>query len=345
MTGWAGVLGYAQAVPTLAPVNRLAPVSVVMTVLNEQAHLQAAVASVLDNGFQPGVNLVIAVGPSTDATASMAAELAARYANVTAVENPTGATPAGLNRAIAACDDDVVVRIDGHTVLPRGYIELAVEALASTLAANVGGRMVPAAHEPLAHAIAVAMGSRFGLGRAGHRVGGGDGPTESVFLGSFRRPALDAVHGYDEHFRRAQDWELNFRLREAGYEVYFVPAMQVPYHPRSTWRGLARQFFHSGAWRREVVKKHPSTASSRYLAPPFVVVAITLGTVLGAVGIAAGWSVFVLALIVPSAYLAGVLFGTFSLARRAGGRSVVLLPGVLATMHVAWGMGFIRGVR
>ncbi|WP_430868525.1 glycosyltransferase family 2 protein [Demequina aurantiaca] len=331
--------------PTLAPVDREAPVSVIMTVLNEQAHLDAAVASVLGNGFEPGVNVVIAVGPSTDATAQMADTIAAQHPNVRVVANPTGATPAGLNLALALCGDDVVVRIDGHTVLPHGYIALAVDALAQSGAGNVGGRMVPGADAPLGHAIAVAMSSRFGLGSAGHRVGGGEGATESVFLGSFRRSALDAVGGYDEHFRRAQDWELNFRLREAGYEVYYVPSMQVPYHPRSTWRSLARQFFHSGAWRREVVRTHPQTASARYLAPPVVVAAIGVGTALGVIGLASQVWWLALGFVAPLAYLAGVLVGALALWSRAGWRSVALMPGVLMTMHVAWGLGFIRGVR
>lgn len=316
-----------------------------MTVLNEQVHLDAAVASVLDNGYAPGVNLVIAVGPSSDDTAHLAAHLATTHPHVSVVDNPTGATPAGLNRALAACHEDVVVRIDGHTVLPRGYIGQAVDALAATGAGNVGGRMVPEASAPLARAIAVAMGSRLGLGSAGHRVGGREGATESVFLGSFRRAALEAVGGYDEHFRRAQDWELNYRLRAAGYDVSFVPGMQVPYHPRATWSGVARQFFHSGAWRREVVKFHPDTASLRYLAPPLVVGALVVGTVLGLVAIGTGWSWLLLGFVAPVAYLAGVLMSAVALLPRAGWRSATLLPGVLATMHLAWGMGFVRGVR
>lgn len=338
-------LGYAQPVPTLSPVSPDAPVSVIMAVLNEQAHLEAAVASVLDNGFSPGVNLIIAVGPSSDETLQMADDLASRHSNVQVVANPTGATPAGLNLALAVCTDDVIVRIDGHTVLPRGYISLAVQALAQTGAGNVGGRMVPGADAPLGHAIAVAMGSRLGLGSAGHRVGGSEGATESVFLGSFRRAALDAVGGYDEHFLRAQDWELNFRLRDAGFEVYYVPRMQVPYHPRSTWHGLARQFFHSGAWRRELVRTHPRTASARYLAPPVVVAGIVLGTVIGAVGLATGQSWLALAFAAPIAYLAGVLMAALALWSRVGARSVAVMPGVLMTMHLAWGLGFIRGVR
>lgn len=331
--------------PHLEPVDVHAPVSIILTVLNEEAHLEAAVDSVLDNGFTPGVNVVIAVGPSTDATARIAKNLAERHPNITVVDNPAAATPVGLNLALAASGDDIVIRIDGHIVLPRGYIELAVESLAGTGAANVGGRMVPQADEPFARAVAVAMGSRFGLGGAGHRVGGKEGPTESVFLGNFRRAALEEVGGYDAHFRRAQDWELNFRLRDAGFTVYFVPAMQVPYHPRSSWRGLARQFFHSGAWRREVVKTHPTTASARYLAPPVVVAALVFGAVLGIVGAAFGIEWMLIGFSAPAVYLAGVLVAAISLREQAGMTAAARLPWVLATMHVAWGLGFIRGVR
>lgn len=37
-----------------------------------------------------------------------------------------------------------------------------------------------------------------------------------MYLGVFRREALEQQGGYNVEFIRAQDWELNFRIREAG---------------------------------------------------------------------------------------------------------------------------------
>src|SRR5690606_28169231 len=71
----------------LPAVDPTAPVSVILTVRNEQRYLADAVASVLDNGFAPGVDVVIAVGPSDDDTAGVAASLE-RDPRVTVVDNP-----------------------------------------------------------------------------------------------------------------------------------------------------------------------------------------------------------------------------------------------------------------
>lgn len=315
-----------------------------MPVRDEARALESSVRAVLESGYPGEVEVVIAVGPSQDGTEAIAAALA-QDPRVSVVDNPSGRTPPALNRAIAASSHDVVVRMDGHALMPVGYLTLAVDALRSTGAGNVGGRMVPTATEPFARAVAVAMSSRVGLGGAGHRQGGVAGPADSVYLGSFRRAALDAVGGYDEHFSRAQDWELNRRLREAGIEVWFVPKMAVPYTPRATWRALARQFFTSGQWRREVVRRHPATRSARYLAAPVATLAVAISLISGIVLAAAGSPWTPLALLPAGAYLVGVLGASALLLPRTGVAAGLRMPVVLPTMHMAWGLGFLRGVR
>ncbi|WP_236683272.1 glycosyltransferase family 2 protein [Demequina sediminicola] len=319
------------------------PVSIVVPVKNEAPYLADAVAAMLGCGYAGELEVVLAVAPSDDATEEIARGLE-QDERVRVVSNPSGKTPDALNRAIAAARFDVLVRMDGHALMPEGYVDSAVRHLRESGAANVGGRMVPTASEPFAKAVAVAMSSAWGLGGAGHRQGGVAGPADSVYLGAFRREALEDVGGYDSHYVRAQDWELNFRLREAGYGVWFVPEMQVPYSPRNTWRSLARQFWLTGQWRREVVSRHPETKSLRYLAAPIATVAVVLGALCGVLGmlfdtpwLIAGW-------VIPLAYLAGILLATVSLASRAGAAASIRLPLVLATMHLGWGAGFLRQV-
>ncbi len=319
--------------------------SVIMPVRGEEATLAAAVASVMANGYEGEVELAIAVAPGPDRTREIADALAAEDPRIIVVDNPGLTAPHGLNAAIAATSHEVVVRMDGHAVMPRGYLALAVDALRRTGAANVGGRMVPEAQAPLARAIAEAMQSRFGIGGAGHRIGGEEGPADSVFLGAFRRAALAAMDGYDVHFTRAQDWELNHRLRSAGYVVWFVPEMQVPYTPRGSWRTLARQFHQSGRWRREVVSRYPSTASVRYLLPPALLLALVVATALGVVGLWAQWPLLLAAFLVPLGYALGLVAATLTMVSRTGPRAAMLMPAVLAVMHLTWGAGFLRGIH
>lgn len=321
------------------------PVSVIMPARNEERHLAAAVARVLDQDYPGGLEVVVALGPSTDRTEAVALSLAAADKRIRLVDNPDGRTPQGLNAAIKASRYDIVVRVDGHGLLSDRYISRAVEVLQETGAANVGGIMRAEGVTAFERAVARAMTSRLGIGAAPFHVGGEPGPADSVYLGTFRRDVLDRLGGYDEHFIRAQDWELNYRIRQAGETIWFTPDLAVTYRPRSTLRALAAQFFRSGQWRREVVRRYPETANRRYLAPPLVVAAIFVGTIagvaalLGAPGwLAAGW-------LAPVGYAAGVLGASVVAGRGLRLRARLWLPAVLATIHLSWGVGFLTRRR
>ncbi|MBK8077505.1 MAG: glycosyltransferase family 2 protein [Kineosporiaceae bacterium] len=313
------------------------PVSVVVPVLNEERHLHESVTRILAQGYPGQLEVVLALGPSTDRTDEVAAALAAADPRVRTVPNPTGRTPNALNAAIAASRHPIVVRVDGHGLLNPGYIATAVRLLEQTGAANVGGVMAAEGTTDFTRAVATAMRSIFGVGGARFHTGGEPGPADTVYLGVFRREVLDHLGGYDESFLRAQDWELNHRIRSAGHTVWFTPDLQVTYRPRSSLKALARQYFHYGRWRRVVMRQHPETVSLRYLTPPAVVLACAAGTV-GA--LVSPW-----ALIVPGGYLLGVLGATALTAKGLSLRSVASLPVVYATMHVSWGIGFLTSPR
>ena len=79
------------------PVDETLPgVSVVVPVLNEERHLEAAVGRILGQDYPGELEVVLALGPSTDRTDDVAAALAARDPRVRLVDNPTGRTPAGI---------------------------------------------------------------------------------------------------------------------------------------------------------------------------------------------------------------------------------------------------------
>lgn len=319
-------------------------VSVVMPVRNEERHLGAAVRRVLEQDHDGPLEVILSVGPSDDRTREVADRLAAGDVRVRVIDNPTGVTPAALNLAIAAARHDIIVRVDGHAELCDGYVATAVRVLEETGAANVGGLMDAQGTTPFEEAVAHAYNSRWGLGGGGfHLAETPAGPAETVFLGSFRRGALEAIGGFDESLHRAQDWELNLRLREAGHTVWFTPEMKVTYRPRSSVRALGRQFFRTGQWRREVIRRHPHTASPRYLAPPLAVLGLGTGIVGGVLGLALRSRLLTALLVAPLTYVAflGAVTASSPDLRPASRR---LLPVVLTVMHVSWGAGFLRGL-
>ena len=320
-------------------------VSVIMPVLNEERHLATAVMHVLEQDYPGELELVMALGPSSDRTGEIARDLAGGDPRVRLVDNPVGRTPNGLNAAVKASRHDIVVRVDGHGLLSEGYIRRAVEVLRETGAANVGGIMQAEGETDFERAVARAMTSPLGIGSAAFHVGGDAGPADTVYLGAFRRDVLDRLGGYDEHFVRAQDWELNYRIRRAGELIWFTPDLMVTYRPRPNLHALASQFFGSGQWRREVVRHYPETANPRYLAPPAVVVAAGLGTVAGVAGLvgAPGW--LTLGWLLPGGYTAGVVVAGLAEGRGLPAKARAWLPAVITTMHLSWGVGFLSARR
>jgi glycosyltransferase involved in cell wall biosynthesis len=312
------------------------PVSVVMAVLNEEKHLAESVAAILNQDYPADVEVVIALGPSHDRTDAIAADLTARDPRVHVVRNPTGRTPVGLNRAVNTAQHPVVARVDGHSMLPPGYLRTAVDLLERVGADNVGGIMAAEGQTPFEQAVAKAMSTRLGVGPAAFHHGGVPGPADTVYLGVFRRETLLRLGGYDETYVRAQDWELNYRIRQAGGLVYFTPDLRVTYRPRATVRALARQYYNTGRWRRSLVHRYPTSANLRYLTPPAAFIAVTLGLVAAAFGRRIG-------LAAPVGYLASIGTGAAIAGRSVPPEVRLRMPLVYMTMHGAWALGFLAG--
>jgi hypothetical protein len=328
-------------------------VSVVMPVQNEELSLAESVRSVLGQDYPGELEIVLAVGPSRDRTVQFLERVAASDRRIIVLPNPAGQRPCGLNAAIKASRHAIVARVDGHALLPPGYLRAAVRELEQTGAASVGGIMAVQGVTPFQQAVAWAMTSRCGVGAAKFHSGGHPGSVDSVCLGVYRRAAIDRVGGYNETCRCAEDWELNHRIRLAGGLIWFQPELRATYRPRASVRALAEQYVNDGRWTRVVARQHSGTISRRYLAPPIAVLAMVLGALAGIAGLAGllsgaagNWPAAAAdGLAVPALYAGGIL-GVAATATRYLRRSAVAwVPAVLATMHIAWGIGFLTSPR
>ena len=236
------------------------------------------------------------------------------------------------------------MRVDGHAALSDGYIATAVRLLEQTGADNVGCLMAAEGTTPFERAVARAMRSRFGVGCAAFHTGGTAGAVDTVYLGSFRRSALERVGGYDSAYTRTQDWELNHRIRQSGGVVWFSPELSVTYRPRPNVRRLAKQYFEYGRWRRYVTRQHRGTLSARYLAAPVAVAGVVAGTLVALASIP-GPSWLVVGALAPLGYGALVLFASALTGRGLDAAAWLRLPVAYATMHGAWGVGFLTSPR
>ena len=304
-------------------------ISFVLPVKNEARRLEDAVSSIESQTGLRNFEMVLAVAPSSDGTEAIATRLAGSSSKIKAIRNHLSDTASGLNAAIKESKFDIVIRVDAHSKLSRGYAALAQQILRETGAANVGGRMVAAGENAFQKAVARAYNNRIGLGGGAFHVGGQAGPADSVYLGCFQKSWLDRVGGFDPKWVRGQDWELNKRIREAGGLVWFDPRLEVTYYPRDNWKALAKQFFNTGIWRGALTREAPTQAALRYWIPPLLVLSTIFWLPLWLYLIAIGF----------------VAVGATELSWRSRLWLMVVLP----TMHFSWGLGFwiglVRGAK
>jgi succinoglycan biosynthesis protein ExoA len=318
----------------MTAVAPLPSLSVVIPALNAASVIEACLEAVFAQHYSGALDVTVALAPSDDRTQEILDRWQSKESRLQVVANPSGRTPTALNLAIAASTGDLVARVDAQSILPPGYLQQAATTLERTGAANVGGVQHPVGDDGMQRTIALAMRSPFGAGPASFRGHGQEGPVDTVYLGTFTRAALEAVDGFNESYLRNQDYELNWRLREAGFTVWFDPNLVVDYQPRPTLKKLASQYVQYGAWKRRMLLKNPRSLRLRQLAAP--------GLVLGLSGsFLVSFFNFFFSLILPIVYLAAILVASITVRHHLTVGDRLRLSGVFLAMHLTWGFGFL----
>jgi succinoglycan biosynthesis protein ExoA len=320
-----------------------ATVTVIMPVRNEGAFIARSLGAVLAQDYPADrMQVLVADGMSDDATREIVEELARAHPEhaVEIVDNPGGIVPTGFNAALSRARGQVIVRVDGHTVIAEDYVTACVTALEETDADNVGGRMDAEGQGRIGETIALATSSRFGVGDSHFHYASGQHWVDTVYLGAWRREVFDRVGPFDPEMVRNQDDEFNYRLRAAGGRILLTDRIRSRYYSRASMRTLFRQYRQYGFWKVRVLQKHPKQMSLRQFVPPVFAAAVVGGAVLAPTsqGVRRVWSATL------AAYGLAAVTASVSVARRSGWRHLPLLPVAFAAMHLGYGGGFLAGL-
>ncbi len=315
-------------------------VSVVVPARDEEHTLGLCLDSITTQQWPTDrLQVVVVENGSRDRTRAVAEAWAARDPRVGVVVSEAANHAEAMNIGIQAARGEIVARVDAHSHVDRRYVPEVVAAFdRHPEAAAVGGAFL-AAGETLRERVAgFARSSRLGVGggygtdRIPH-----DHPVRSVQCGAYRREALLAVGGFDPAMTYGEDEELNWRLRQRGFQVILCPALLQLYRPRASLAGLWRQYWHYGRGRMRVLRKHPDFLAPRHLAPSALVVVLVGLAAAGAVVPAAR-----AALALVAGAWGAILVGAACAAHGARWRERLLLPGAVAGMHLAYGAGLLR---
>jgi glycosyltransferase involved in cell wall biosynthesis len=320
-------------------------VSVIMPIRNEERFIARSLGAVLEQEYPAELLEVLLVdGMSTDETRTVAHRIAAEQSSdhhmpVTLLDNPAQHVSAAFNRGLREARGEIVIIVGGHCEIAPDYVRRCVETLERTGAACVGGPMQTIGETGVARTIALAQSTPFGVGGVAFRIGRAQpGYVDTVAFGAYRREVFDRIGGFDEELVRNQDDEFNFRLTQSGGKIWLDPTIGSRYYSRASLRGLWRQYYQYGFYKVLVIQKRGAVPSWRHLVPGAFVLALLASLLLGFVTRRP-----LLAASVAGSYAAANLVAS-ALTAREDPRALPLLPAAFATMHLAYGLGFLMGV-
>ena len=329
-------LASASGPRTLSPRSAEIDVSVLVPVLDEEAHLRAAAERMLAQRLDEGeVEFLFIDGGSRDASPAILAELAQKDPRVKVLHNPARRTPHALNIGLRAARGRFIARMDAHTHYPLDYLAQGVARLRRGDVVSVSGPQLAVGTGRWSRRVALALSTPLGAGGARFRSSADDEfEVDTGFTGLWARETLLAQGGWDEEWLIDQDMELAVRLSKQGGRHVCVPAMAAEYIPRDSLRRLARQYWFYGWYRVKTSLRHPESVRPSHLLPPAVAVAV-------AVAVAAPRPVRRLARTGLGAYAAALASTSVRAARDAPAADAASLPAVYATMHLSYGAAFL----
>jgi succinoglycan biosynthesis protein ExoA len=315
---------------------------IVVPCLNESAHIEGLIDTLISQSQGTGSLIVIADGGSTDGTVDKVKQAAAQHDSLKYLFNPQRLQSAAVNLAVATygADFEYVIRIDAHAGYPTDYITQLISAAKAKSAASVVVSMDTIGTSDMQTAVAIAQNSKLGNGGSDHRLNAGDGRwVDHGHHALMRIDAFQEVGGYDESFSHNEDAELDQRLTQAGHKIWLTGKTHIDYFPRDSFAGLARQYFGFGAGRARTVLKHKIMPRARQLIPALL------------------FPVALCALLTPFIWLACVpillwvclvvVFGSLEARKHDATNNPIGMARVVlsvAIMHMTWSMGFCRSV-
>ena len=326
-------------------------ISVIIPCRNENRHIREFLDSLLIQDLDPDwqLEILVADGLSDDGTRETLRRYSETTSLVRVIDNPGRIVSTGLNVAIGAATGEIIIRMDAHTTYARDYIRECVTALRESSADNVGGPWVAEGGGLVGKAIAAAFRSPFCAGGGKAHDPNYEGEVDTVYLGCWYRSVFDRVGLFDPGLVRNQDDEFNFRLRRSGGRIWQSPRIKSSYTPRASIVALFRQYAQYGFWKVAVIRKHRALASWRHAVPGLFVGAtltslalIVAATVFGLPSVAVATGAAVAAGL--SIYFLACIAATLPFAHSLDPLALVMMPGVIAVYHIAYGLGFLSGI-
>jgi succinoglycan biosynthesis protein ExoA len=186
----------------------------------------------------------------------------------------------GRNIGIRNAKYKVVLIFDGHGIAENCYLDKVMESISSSpsYVAGVGGRHTfPRDETLMGKVIADVQNSILGGAGTSYRVVENKNKYVNTLSGfcAYKKDIIECIGLYDERFRIAEDAELNWRIKKAGYRLLSIHDAVIYYYRKySTFKFFSKHMFRYGVWKMLLAKKYPTSMGIVFYAPILLVLSI-----------------------------------------------------------------------
>ncbi len=317
-------------------------ISVCIVTYNAAENIRACLKSIMDLAPHGGKTEVLVIdGCSTDDTAKIAREFGA---NVRLVENPKRTIASNRNVAIREAIYPFIAFTDSDCIVPPHWLKTLSESFAAihqedaSLGGVGGGNVAPPGKSSFQTALGIALDSFLGsLGsvqgkifHARRRV-----PSIACLNALYVRSVLQWIGGFDERLENmCEDTDINYRLNQKGYGLYFVPGVLVEHEARRTFSSWCANMYCYGAGRGRVMRKHRTLFSPAHAAAVLFLPLLFVASLLG---------IFWPPLFLVWMYLPLILLSGIFLAMKKHAALGLRVGFILLGTHFCYASGLVRG--
>ena len=241
-------------------------ISVIIAAYNEAKVIASTIESVFETTYRGGMELVIVDDGSTDETAAIVEQIAAREPRIRFVRQPNGGKAVALRNALTLASHDIIVFLDADTRFEPRTLGALVEPLGDPRVGAVSGHAkVGNLRKFIARCQGLEYTCGFNLDRRAYAVWNCITVAPGA-VSALRRSALEKAGGFSLD-TLAEDTDLTLCLHRANYRVAYAHDAVAWTEAPETIRALAKQRFRWAFGTLQCLWKHSDLVfSPEYMA-------------------------------------------------------------------------------
>ena len=320
----------------------LPSISIIISAYNEEKTLRQCLDSLLVLDY-PNYEVTMVNDASKDNTLTILQEYQKKSKKIKVVTYTVNkGVPGARNEGMKVAKGEIFVFTDADATFPKEWpIKLIEPLIRNPAVGATGGRDIAPPHQPLIQRCIDYTLTSF-IGTAGLRGAKVRLAKYSVTGCNFavKQEVVQKVGMHDEKIRwRGEEKEWCQRIREAGYEILFVPESYILHYRRISLKSFWTQTYKSGKARFDILKAAPGSFQLIHIIPSLFVLYLGI-TALFSLVFPHSFALLALALKI---YLAVLLIQSgLGMIKIKQASSFFIVPLTTIIMHFAYGLGFIR---